>query len=51
LQATNKSSINSDIYSDSEGNESKPSYNDLAYAVENLGALLDEIKRLRDMMF
>ena len=40
--ASNKSSINSDINSDSEGNELEPPYDDLACAVEKLGALVDK---------
>jgi len=39
LIASNKSSINSDIHSDNEGNQSEPSYDDLACAIEKLGAL------------
>jgi len=52
LMASNKSSINSDIDSDSEGNELEHPYDDLACAVEKLGALVDKRnKRLRSMMF
>ena len=47
LIASNKSSINSDIHSDNEGNQSEPSYDDLACAIEKLGAL--EEKRNKKM--